>query len=124
MAKGPIPSRTDVDLSGGGFMQFQLKRLEALKASVEEGTLVRSMAHDMTVLQKYRGAMMVVITESVADASITPEAAANQLADAVESQTWRPTPPPRPDTSTGRGPLSNETSEWSGEKSWTRPWTD
>ena len=44
------------------------------------------MAHNMTVLQKYRGAMMEVITEFVADDSITPEEAAEQLAEAVELQ--------------------------------------
>ena len=44
------------------------------------------MSHNMTVLQKYRGAMMEVITEFVADPSITPEQGANQLADAVEVQ--------------------------------------
>ena len=86
VAKGSIPSRTDVDLSTGGFTQCQQQSLVDLKASVAEGTLVRSMAHNMTVLQKFRGAMMEVITEFVADSSITPEMAANQLADAVEAQ--------------------------------------
>ncbi len=86
VAKGSIPSRIDVDLSVGGFTQCQQQGLTDLKASVEEGTLVRSMAHNMTVLQKYRGAMMEVITEFVADDSISPEEAANQLADAVELQ--------------------------------------
>lgn len=86
VAKGSIPSRTDVDLSTGGFTQCQQQGLADLKDSVAEGTLVRSMAHNMTVLQKFRGAMMEVITEFVADDSITPEEAANQLADAVELQ--------------------------------------
>ncbi|WP_424986999.1 ABC transporter substrate-binding protein [Microbulbifer sp. S227A] len=86
VAKGSIPARTDVDLSVGGFTGCQQQGLEDLKASVEEGTLVRSMAHNMTVLQKFRGAMMEVITEFVADDSISPEEAANQLADAVELQ--------------------------------------
>lgn len=86
VAKGSIPARTDVDLSVGGFTKCQQQGLEDLKASVSEGTLVRSMAHNMTVLQKYRGAMMEVITEFVADDSISPEEAANQLADAVELQ--------------------------------------
>ena len=37
-----------------------------LKASIEAGALqVRSMAHNMTVLQKFRGAMMDTITEFV-----------------------------------------------------------
>lgn len=86
VAKGSIPARTDVDLSVGGFTKCQQQGLEDLKASVSEGTLVRSMAHNMTVLQKYRGAMMEVITEFVADDSISAEEAANQLADAVELQ--------------------------------------
>lgn len=86
VAKGSIPARTDVDLSIGGFTQCQQQSLVDLKASVAEGTLVRSMAHNMTVLQKFRGAMMEVITEFVADPRITPEMAANQLADAVEAQ--------------------------------------
>jgi glucose/mannose transport system substrate-binding protein len=62
VAKGSIPARTDVDLSTGGFTKCQQQGLEDLKASVSEGTLVRSMAHNMTVLQKYRGAMMEVMT--------------------------------------------------------------
>jgi glucose/mannose transport system substrate-binding protein len=86
VAKGSIPSRTDVDLSVGGFTQCQQDSLRDLKASVAEGTLVRSMAHNMTVLQKYRGAMMEVITEFVADDSVTPEEAAERLAEAVEAQ--------------------------------------
>ncbi|MCT8162104.1 ABC transporter substrate-binding protein [Pseudoruegeria sp. SHC-113] len=86
VAKGSIPARTDVDLSVGGFTKCQQQGLEDLKASVSEGTLVRSMAHNMTVLQKFRGAMMEVITEFVADDSISAEEAANQLADAVELQ--------------------------------------
>lgn len=86
VAKGSIPARTDVDMSVGGFTQCQRDSQADLKASVDQGTLVRSMAHNMTVVQKFRGAMMDVITEFVADASITPEDAANLLADAVEVQ--------------------------------------
>jgi len=86
VAKGSIPSRTDIDMSTGGFTQCQQDSQTDLKSSVAEGTLVRSMAHNMTVLQKFRGAMMEVITEFVADAGVSPEDAANQLADAVEIQ--------------------------------------
>ena len=57
-----------------------------LQASIEAGTLVRSMAHNMTVLQKYRGAMMEVITEFVNTPDMSPEDAANAMADAVEAQ--------------------------------------
>jgi glucose/mannose transport system substrate-binding protein len=86
VAKGSIPARTDVDMSVGGFTQCQQDSQTDLKASVDEGTLVRSMAHNMTVLQKYRGAMMEVITEFVADSSVSPEEAAELLAEAVELQ--------------------------------------
>ena len=47
---------------------------------------MRSMAHNMTVQQTYRGAMMGVITEFVNTPSMAPEAAAKQMADAVEAQ--------------------------------------
>ena len=57
IAKGSIPARMDVDLSSG-FNPCQQQSQADLKASIEAGTLVRSMAHNMTVLQKYRGAMM------------------------------------------------------------------
>ncbi len=84
--KGSIPSRLDVDLSGDGWNPCQRTAQEALKASIKDGTLVRSMAHNMTVLQKYRGAMMDTITEFVNTPSMTPEAAAEQMASAVEDQ--------------------------------------
>jgi glucose/mannose transport system substrate-binding protein len=61
-AKGSIPARLDVDLSQG-FNPCQQLSQKDLQAAIEAGTLVRSMAHNMTVLQKYRGAMMETITE-------------------------------------------------------------
>ena len=83
-AKGSIPARLDVDLSQG-FNPCQQIAQEDLKASVEAGTLVRSMAHNMTVLQKYRGAMMEIITEFV-NSDMSAEEAANVMADEVEAQ--------------------------------------
>ena len=86
ITKGSIPARLDVDLIA------RLQRLPAAcrrpscKASIEAGTLVRSMAHNMTVLQKYRGAMMDTITEFVNTPEMTSEEAANLMADAVEAQ--------------------------------------
>ena len=44
------------------------------------------MAHNMTVLQKYRGAMMEVITEFVNTPSTSAKDAAKQMADAVKAQ--------------------------------------
>lgn len=52
--KGSIPARLDVDLSQG-FNPCQQKAQADLQASIEAGTLVRSMAHNMTVPQKLRG---------------------------------------------------------------------
>jgi glucose/mannose transport system substrate-binding protein len=85
ITKGSIPARMDVDLSNGFNPCQQLSQAD-LKASIEAGTLVRSMAHNMTVLQKYRGAMMDTITEFVNAPEMTPEEAANLMADAVEAQ--------------------------------------
>jgi glucose/mannose transport system substrate-binding protein len=84
-AKGSIPSRMDVDLSKG-FNPCQQKSQKDLQASIAAGTLVRSMAHNMTVLQKYRGAMMEVITEFVNTPNMSAQDAAKAMADAVEAQ--------------------------------------
>ena len=82
--KGSIPARLDVDLSKG-FNPCQQISQKDLQASIKAGTLVRSMAHNMTVLQKYRGAMMEAITEFV-NTDMDPKAAANAMADAVAAQ--------------------------------------
>ena len=59
---------------------------KALQASIADGTLVRSMAHNMTILQKYRGAILDTITAFVNNPKTTPEEAANAMADAVDAQ--------------------------------------
>jgi glucose/mannose transport system substrate-binding protein len=84
-AKGSIPARMDVDLSKG-FNACQQLSQKDLQASIAAKTLVRSMAHNMTVLQKYRGAMMDTITSFVNNPKMTPKEAANAMADAVEAQ--------------------------------------
>ncbi|NJO38668.1 MAG: carbohydrate ABC transporter substrate-binding protein, partial [Rhizobiales bacterium] len=84
-AKGSIPARMDVDLSEG-FTACQQLSQKDLAASIDQGTLVRSMAHNMTVAQKYRAAMMETITEFVNDPDMSPEDAANLMADAVEAE--------------------------------------
>ena len=85
ISKGSIPARMDIDLSDG-FNACQQTSQADLKASIEAGTLVRSMAHNMTVLQKYRGAMMDTITEFVNTPDMSSADAANAMADAVEAQ--------------------------------------
>jgi len=85
ITKGSIPARLDVDLADG-FNVCQQQSQASLKASIDGGTLVRSMAHNMTVLQKYRGAMMDTITEFVNTPEMTSADAANIMADAVEAQ--------------------------------------
>jgi len=84
-AKGSIPARLDVDISAG-FNPCQVISQKDLQASIAAGTLVRSMAHNMTVLQKFRGAMMDTITQFVNTPDMTSEQAANAMADAVAAQ--------------------------------------
>jgi glucose/mannose transport system substrate-binding protein len=83
-AKGSIPARLDIDLAD--FNPCQQMAKKDLQASISDGSLVRSMAHNMTVLQKYRGAMLEVITQFTNNPKITPKQAADQLADAVDAQ--------------------------------------
>ncbi|ESZ52928.1 sugar ABC transporter substrate-binding protein [Mesorhizobium sp. L2C054A000] len=84
-AKGSIPARLDIDLSKG-FNPCQQLSQKDLQASIKEGTLVRSMAHNMTIPQKMRGAIMDSITEFVATPDMSPEDGANAMADAAEAQ--------------------------------------
>jgi len=84
-AKGSIPARLDVDLSSG-FNPCQQISQKDLQSSISAGTLVRSMAHNMTVLQKYRGAMMDTITEFVNTPGMSSTDAANAMSDAVKAQ--------------------------------------
>jgi glucose/mannose transport system substrate-binding protein len=84
-AKGSIPARLDVDLSTG-FNPCQQLSQKDLQASIDGGTLVRSMAHNMTIPQKYRGAIMDTVTEFVNTPAMTPEQAAAAIGDAVEAQ--------------------------------------
>jgi len=83
-AKGSIPARLDIDLKD--FNPCQQQSQKALQASIAGGTLVRSMAHNMTILQKYRGAILDTITAFVNNPKTTPEEAANAMADAVDAQ--------------------------------------
>ncbi len=85
ISKGSIPARMDVDISTG-FNPCQVISQADLKASVEAGTLVRSMAHNMTIAQKFRGAIMDTVTEFVATPDMSSADAANLMADAVEAQ--------------------------------------
>ena len=84
-AKGSIPARLDVDLSNG-FNPCQQLSQKTLQASIADGTLVRSMAHNMTILQKYRGAILDTVTSFVNNPKMTPEEAATAMADAVDAQ--------------------------------------
>lgn len=84
-AKGSIPARLDVDLSEG-FNPCQQKAQEDLSAAIENDTLVRSMAHNMSVPQRFRGVMLEVITEFVNTPDMASADAAENLALAVEDQ--------------------------------------
>ena len=83
-AKGSIPARLDIPLDG--FNPCQQKCQQDLQAAIKAGTLVRSFAHNMTILQKYRGAAMEVITEFVNTPNLSAEDAAKRLAESVEAQ--------------------------------------
>lgn len=83
-AKGSIPARLDIDLTG--FNPCQIKCQKDLEEAIKEGTLVRSFAHNMTILQKYRGAAMEVITNFVNTPGLSAADAAKQMADAVDAQ--------------------------------------
>ena len=79
-----FPARLDIDLKD--FNPCQQKSQKDLQASIKDDTLVRSMAHNMTILQKYRGAIMDTITSFVNNPKMTPEEAATAMADAVDAQ--------------------------------------
>jgi glucose/mannose transport system substrate-binding protein len=83
-AKGSIPARLDVDLKDFNLCQ-QLSQKD-LQASIADGMLVRSMAHNMTILQKYLGAILDTVTSFVNNPKMTAEEAANAMADAVDAQ--------------------------------------
>ncbi|RYE87811.1 MAG: carbohydrate ABC transporter substrate-binding protein, partial [Hyphomicrobiales bacterium] len=85
ISKGSIPARLDVDLSNG-FNPCQQLAQKDLQASIDGGTLVRSMAHNMTIAQKFRGAIMDAVTEFVNTPDMSSADAANTMADEVEAQ--------------------------------------
>jgi glucose/mannose transport system substrate-binding protein len=85
VAKGSIPARMDVDLSEGFNPCQQLAQAD-LQETIAADNLVVSMAHNMAVPQKFRAAMLEVITEFVNDPSLSPEDAAVQLSDAVANE--------------------------------------
>lgn len=85
ISKGSIPARLDVDLSNG-FNPCQQQSQKDLQASIDGGTLVRSMAHNMTIAQKFRGAIMDTVTEFVNTPDMSSADAAAAMADAVEAQ--------------------------------------
>jgi glucose/mannose transport system substrate-binding protein len=83
-AKGSIPARLDVDLAD--FNPCQQSSRKQLQEAIRGGTLVRTMAHNMALLQKYRGAILEVITQFTNNPKTTAKEAAEQMADAVEAQ--------------------------------------
>ena len=60
--------------------------LADLQETIEADNLVVSMAHNMAVPQKFRAAMLEVITEFVNDPGLSPEDAAVRLSDAVANE--------------------------------------
>ena len=82
-------------LDPGAPRRRSVEGLQSLPAEVAEGSAgldrrparwCARMAHNMTVLQKYRGAMMEVDHRVREHPDMSPEDAANAMADAVEAQ--------------------------------------
>jgi len=81
VAKGSIPARMDIEL-GDEFNPCQQQNLEDLKAAAEAGNVVRSMAHNMAVPEKFRKALFTVISEFITS-DMTSQEAATRMAEAV-----------------------------------------
>lgn len=81
VAKGSIPARMDIEL-GEEFNPCQVLNLEDLKAAAEADRVVRSMAHNMAVPEKFRKAMFTVISEFTTS-DMSSEEAAKRMAEAV-----------------------------------------
>lgn len=81
VAKGSIPARMDMVLDDD-YNPCQQLNLEDLKAAAKEDTVVRSMAHNMAVPEKFRKAMFTVISEFIAS-DMSSADAARQMAEAV-----------------------------------------
>lgn len=81
VAKGSIPARMDVEL-GDDFNPCQRQNIKDLRAATKEGTVVRSMAHNMAVAEKFRKAMFTVISEFITS-DMSSEDAARRMAESV-----------------------------------------
>ncbi|KUF09873.1 ABC transporter substrate-binding protein [Pseudoponticoccus marisrubri] len=81
VTKGSIPARMDVEL-GEDFNPCQRQNLQDLRAAAEAGTVVRSMAHNMAVPEKFRKAMFTVISEFITS-DMDSQTAARRMAEAV-----------------------------------------
>lgn len=82
-AKGSIPVRTDMDMSG--FDSCAQASMDAFKSTSETGALVPSMAHGMSTTSAVQGQIFDVITNFFNDANADPKATAERLASAVQS---------------------------------------
>ncbi|WP_136253889.1 ABC transporter substrate-binding protein [Onishia niordana] len=83
LAKGSIPARADLDMSN--FDACAKRSMEDFQATSENGGLVPSMAHGMAVRASVQGAIFDVVTNFFNDPDMTPEAAAERLANAGSS---------------------------------------
>lgn len=82
-AKGSIPVRTDMDMSG--FDSCAQAAMDAFKSTSESGALVPSMAHGMSTTSAVQGQIFDVITNFFNNADADPESTAERLASAVQS---------------------------------------
>ncbi|WP_111497789.1 MULTISPECIES: ABC transporter substrate-binding protein [Marinobacter] len=82
-AKGSIPVRTDIDMSG--FDDCAQASMDAFKKTSDTGGLVPSMAHGMSTTSAVQGQIFDVVTNFFNRADADPEETAERLASAVQS---------------------------------------
>lgn len=82
---GSIPVRTDVSIDAEGFQPCQREASANFKEAVAADQVVLSLGHNMAQTNEVTSAMKDVLTEFVHDDRITPGAAQNRLADAVDT---------------------------------------
>ena len=81
--KGSIPVRTDLDMSE--FDRCAQQSMQGFKTSIEQDTLVPSMAHGMALSSAAQGAIFDIVTSYFNSSDMTAEQAAERLADVANS---------------------------------------
>lgn len=83
LAKGSIPARPDLDMSG--FDQCARQSLDDFRSTAENGGLVPSMAHGMAVRADVQGAIFDIVTNYFNSRDMGAEEAAERMADVAQA---------------------------------------